>query len=221
MLVGGMGEQCCDPRGMPDTSPPGQQPPGSAPSAPAPSPALVRAQKFNAANMGRSLLPLVVLILLIVGLVTLRQNPKDPIQTVETTSSTQLAAARASYPLLVPQDLPDDWRATSISTDAGKAVDTGDPVTLQIGWYTPGEEYAGYTISDDAEATPLTDILDEATDRGSTQIGGRTWAQLTTQRGETAYRFVDGPVTAVVTGSASDQELHELADAVAGYDPAG
>lgn len=207
---------------MPDTAPQGQRAPEPPPAAAAPSSAEVRAQKFNAANMVRSLLPLTVLILLIVGLTTLRQKPEDPIRAVETESSTQLAAARADYPLLVPQGLPDDWRATSIDTDAGAAVDDGDPVTLQIGFYTPGEEYAGFTISDDDRADALTAVLAGATDEGSTQIAGRDWEQLTTARDETAYRLDAGDgVTAVVTGSASDDELEALAGSLSVYEPEG
>lgn len=206
---------------MPDTAPQGQRGPEPAPAAPAPSSAQVRAQKFNAANMVRSLLPLTVIILLVVGLMALRQNPEDPVRTVQTQSSTQLAAARADYPLLVPQDLPEDWRATSITTDAGAAVDEGDPVTLQIGWLTPGEEFAGYTVSDDPRAAALTDVLGGATDEGSADIGGRTWTRLTTSREETAYRLDAGDgVTAVVTGSASDEELATLAGALEVYAPA-
>ena len=208
-----MGERSCDPRSMPDTAPQGQQAPEAVP----PSPAQERAAKFTAANMVRSLLPLTVIVLALVGLVTLRQDPEDPIRTVETQSSTQLAAARASYPLLVPQDLPDGWRATSIRTDAGSATEEGDPVTLQIGWYTPGEEYAGYVVSDDSRADDLRAVLDGATEGGTVQIGGRSWTELTTARDETAFRLdVDG-VTAVVTGSASDDELRTLAAAVAPY----
>ncbi len=210
-----MGELCCDPRGMADNAPQGERAADPAGPAPAPSSAQVRAQKFNAANMVRSLLPLTVLVLVIVGFTTLRQNPADPIRTVETTSSTQLAAARAGYPLLVPQDLPAGWRPTSIRTDAGKAEAPGDPVTLQIGWYTPGKEFAGYVISDDDRASALIDVLGGATDEGSTTIGGRTWERLTTTREETAYRLLADGATAVVTGSASDEELQTLAGAVA------
>lgn len=204
---------------MADTAPQGQQTPDPAPAAPAASSAEVRAAKFNAANMVRSLLPLTVLVLLVVGLTSLRQNPEDPIRTVETTSSTQLAAARASYPLLVPRGLPEDWRATSIETDAGDAVDEGDPVTLQIGWFTPGEEYAGYVVSDDEGSDALTDVLAGATEQDAVDIDGRTWERLTTTREETAYRLDAGDgVTAVVTGSADDGELETLAAAVSVYE---
>ena len=46
---------------------------------PSRSPAMARAAKLNAANMARSLLPLVVICLLIAGWAALRQNPDDPV----------------------------------------------------------------------------------------------------------------------------------------------
>ena len=206
---------------MADTAPQGQQAPDAVQAAVVRTSADERAATFTAANMVRSLLPLTVIVLALVGLVALRQNSADPVRPVETTSGTQLAAARASYPLLVPQDLPDGWRATSIRTDAGAATEDGDPVTLAIGWVTPDEEYAGYVIGDDPRADDLDSVLSGADEVGSEQIGGRDWVQLTTAREETAYRLDAGDdVVAVVTGSASDDELRTLAAAVAPY-PAG
>ncbi|MCW2583007.1 MAG: uncharacterized protein JWQ53_1797 [Klenkia sp.] len=212
-----MGELCCDPRGMADTAPQGQRPPESDPAPATPSSAQVRAQKFNAANMVRSLLPLTVIILVLVGLVTLRQNPADPVRTVETASTLQLAAARAGYELLVPQDLSDRWRPTSIRTDAGDAVGDGDAVTLQIGWLSPGDEFAGYVVTDDSGADAVTDVVQDATAEGRTELGGRTWERFTTARGETALRYEDAGVVALVTGSAADEELETLAASVGPY----
>ncbi len=105
-------------------------------------PANDRLAAFTPANMVRSLLPLTVLILVIVGVTSLRQNPEDPVREVETGPSIALAAERASYPLLVPQGLPEAWRPTSVRTDAVDGA-AGDPVTLEMGWFTPAEEYAG------------------------------------------------------------------------------
>ncbi len=118
---------------MADTAPQGQERSKDVEEQMVASSSQERAAKFTAANMVRSLLPLTVIVLALVGLTALRQNDVDPVRTVETATGTQLAAARASYPLLVPQDLPDGWRATSITTDAGNATETGDPVTLSIG----------------------------------------------------------------------------------------
>lgn len=186
--------------------------------APAASPAVDRMQRFTPANMIRSLLPLVVISLLIVGVTALRQNPEDPVRDVDTTSAQRAAAERADYPLLVPTGLPEGWRSTSVRTNAGSAQ-VGDPITLEIGWFTPGEEYAGYAVSDDPGASAVADVLQGATAEGTEQVDGQTWERLDTQRGETALtRTADG-ATLVVTGSASDEELTTLAGSLQPYAP--
>jgi hypothetical protein len=180
------------------------------------SPAELRALKFTARNMVWSLLPLTVLILVMVGWAALRQ-PDDPVHPVEIDSSLFLVQQRADYPLLVPQGLPSGWQPTSVRTDAGAATERGTPVTLQIGWYTAGGEYAGYVISDAADAPALTDVLDGATDAGTAQVDGTPWRRLTTERGETALTRPQGTTTLLVTGSASEGELETLAGAVRPY----
>lgn len=210
---------------MADTAPQGNGAPDRAPdgahdeltAAVARSSSQERAAKFTAANMVRSLLPLTVIVLALVGLVALRQNGADPVRTVETTSAVQLTAARASYEVLAPQGLPDGWAPTSARTDAGQAVDAGDPVTLSIGYFTPDEEYAGFVIGDDPRAQDLAAVLDGAREGDTVDIGGRQWTRLTTARGETGYRLTDGSATVVVTGSAPDDELRTLAASVQPY----
>ena len=95
---------------------------------------------------------------------------------------------------------------TSARTDAGKAED-GDPVTLEIGYLTPSEEFAGFVVSDDPGAGPVVDVVADAEEQGDVEIGGQTWQQVTTGRGETAFvREVDG-VTVLSPGRRSDEEL--------------
>jgi hypothetical protein len=201
---------------MPEIGHQGQ--PSSTPTEASAPPAVDRMARFSAANMLRSLLPLVLGCLLVVGITAVRQNPEDPIREVDTTSAERAVSQLASYPLLVPRGLPDDWRPTSVRTDAGQAS-AGDPVTLQIGWYTPGEEFAQYVISDDAEAPALTDVLTDATQEGTRQVDGVAWQQLSTERGETALTRAEGTATLVVTGSASDDELATLAGSLEPYSP--
>jgi hypothetical protein len=166
--------------------------------------------------MLRSLLPLVVICLLIVAWTTWRQSGDERVQTVDPSSTIQLADARADYPVLTPTGLPDDYRVTSARTDAGKAEE-GDTVTLEIGYLTPSEEYAGFVVSDDPGAGPVVDVVADGEEQGEVEIGGETWQQLTTGRGETAFvREVDG-LTVAVTGSASDDELRTVAAAVEPY----
>jgi len=210
---------------MPETGQQGQrpaeqtggEPTGSTP-APATSPAVERMQRFTPANMIRSLVPLVAICLVLVGWSALKTSGGDPIRTVDTSSAERAASQLAGYQLLVPRGLSDDWRSTSVRTNAGSAS-AGDPVTLAIGWYTPAEEYAGYVVSDDREATALTDVLDDATEDGEQQVGTESWQRLTTARGETVLTRTEGTATLLVTGSASDDELETLAGSLAPYRP--
>jgi hypothetical protein len=182
-------------------------------NAPAPSPAMQRAARMNVANMLRSMLPLVVICLVIVGWTTLRQSPDERVRTVDPTSTVQLAAARADYPVQAPIGLAVGFRSTSARTNAGNAA-PGDPVTVEIGYLTPKNEFAGFVESDDATATPVRTVLDGAQQRGTVDIGGTAWTRSTTKRGETALSRRVGPVTLVVTGSAGDSELTTVAAAV-------
>jgi hypothetical protein len=194
-----------------------QRPQPTPEGGPAPDPAIERANRLSAANMLRSLLPIVVIILAVVGWQAFRQGPDEqPVKPVDPSSTEQLAASRAGYPLLVPTGLPAGYRPTSARTDAGGAGE-GDPVTLQIGYVTPSDRYAGFVISDDASADPLTAALDGARGNGTVDVGGTAWDRSTTQRGETALRRTADGVTVLVTGSASLTELETVAGSLRPY----
>ncbi len=183
------------------------------PPAGATSPAVERANRMSAANMIRSLLPLVVICLLLVAWQAFRASNEETVRTVDPTGTVQLAVSRAGYEVQAPADLPAEYRTTSARTDAGNA-DEGAPVTLELGYLTPSGEFAGFTISDDAGARPVRAVLGGATDEGSVDVDGELWTRLSTERGETALTREDGEVVLVVTGSAPDDELREIAAAV-------
>jgi hypothetical protein len=180
-------------------------------------PAVQRAARMNAANMVRSLVPLVVICLVIVWWTNFRQGPDvDPIREIDPATTVDLAAARASYPIVYPQGLDPDYRPTSARTDAGHAGE-GDPVTLQIGYVTPSEEFAGFVVSDDPRADPLAAVLDGAQQKGSVDVGGASWTRSTAENGETVLSREDSGAIVAVSGSASDKELETVAAAVAPY----
>ena len=220
-----MGELSCDPRCMTGPGPTSQRPTspqdGAAEDAvpqpsPAINPAVERANRLNAANILRSMLPLVLICLAIVWWTNLQQSGDEGVRTVDPTSTVQLAAARAGYQLLLPTGLDEDYLVTSARTDAGNAGE-GDPVTLEIGYLTPAEDYAGFAVSDAPRADALAAVLDGAVEQGTVDVGGQTWTRSTTEREETALsREFDG-VTVVVTGSASEEELRTIAAAVEPY----
>ena len=203
---------------MTGVGPSGEQP-SSVENAPPPGadPAVQRAARMNAANMVRSLLPLVLICLAIVWWTDFRQSADvQPVRTVDPTSTVDLAAARASYPIVVPQGLGRGYRPTSARTDAGAASE-GDPVTLEIGYVTPSEEFAGFVVSDDRHADPLATVLGGSAEKGSVDIGGRPWTRGTTTKGETVLSREDGGVIVAVSGSAPEKELETVAAAVEPY----
>ena len=107
------------------------------------------------------------------------------------------------------------WSVASAET--AEQFYRGKTVTLQIGYVTPSQEFAGFAESDDPRADAIASVLDGARPRGSVQIDGRSWARSTTERGETALTLKVGSVTVVVTGSASEKELETVAGAVRTY----
>src|SRR5689334_5872112 len=160
--------------------------------------------------MLRSLLPLVLICLAIVWWTNFRQSADvQPVRTVDPTSTIDLAAARASYPIVVPQGLGKNYRPTSARTDAGNATD-GEPVTLEIGYVTPSDQFAGFVVSDNPRADPVAAVLDGAQPHGSVDVGGTPWTRATTQKGETVLSREDGGVIVAVTGSASEKELETV-----------
>jgi hypothetical protein len=204
---------------MTGAGPTSEHSPTPAGAAPAPvSPAIERANRMNAANMLRSLLPLVVICLLLVAWQAFRSSGDVGVRTVDPSSTVQLAAARAGYDLVVPTDLDEGFRPTSARTDAG-AAEEGDPVTLEIGYLTPEEEFAGFVVSDDREADPVADVLDGAEEQGTVDVRGERWTRSTTIDGETALSRETGGATVLVTGSATDDELEAVAASVQPYAP--
>ena len=174
---------------------------------------MVRAAKLNAANMARSMLPVVLICVALVAWASFRQSTLDPVREVDPSSSVRVSAERADYELLAPTGLPDAYRPTSARTTAGGAEE-GDPVTLEIGYLTPEEQFAGFVISDDRRAQPLRMVLEGAEEEGPVSIGGQTWTRATTTRGETALTREVGEATVLVFGSAADEELSRVAAAV-------
>lgn len=184
--------------------------------APPTSPAMVRAAKLNAANMFWSLLPVVLICVALVGWAAFRQSSVDPVLEVDPSSSVRVSAERADYRLLAPSGLPDQYRPTSARTTAAGAEE-GEPVTLEIGYLTPAQEFAGFVISDDREAEPLRRVLDGAEEEEQVDIAGNSWTRSTTTRGETALTRETGGATVLVFGSAADDELVEVAASLRPY----
>jgi hypothetical protein len=189
---------------------------GPTDSTPPPPPPTDRAARFNAANMLRSLAPLVLIALLIVGYQAFKSSGETNVHPIDPTSSERLAAEQAGYPVLAPAGLPADYRPTSARTDADPDR-TGEPVTLQIGYVTPSQEFAGFVLSDDLKDDAVTSVLDGAQQQGTVDLAGTAWTRSTNARGETVLSRKAGDAVVLVSGSASEKELETVAGAVRPY----
>ena len=120
-----------------------------------------------------------------------------------------LAQARsaAPYDVVGPVGLGDDWRATSVRSPR---EDGG--VVWHVGFVTPEGEYAGLEQAA-ASTRRFVDRFAEGADvTGEVRIEGQTWQRL--EGGDPEPRALvlrDDQATTVVAGTASFDELEELA----------
>ena len=195
------------------TGPSEQQPAPDEELPPPPASAIERANRMSAANMLRSLAPLVVICLAIVGWLTFLRDDSstDPVREIDPSGTVRTAAEYADFPLEAPTDLPEGWRATDTDFEGDGP---GERVTLGIDYSTPSEDYARFVTSDDPEAEAVGEVLDGAQPDGTVEIGGREWTRSTTERGETALSRQDGDAVVLVSGDAGDEELEAVAASV-------
>ncbi|WP_308189007.1 DUF4245 domain-containing protein [Streptacidiphilus sp. ASG 303] len=167
------------------------------------------------AKRGRQTVRDMVLSLLAVGAVAavvyvfIPHSGGEPVRTVS--YGTELATARraAPYPVLAPQGLPAQWRATSVRYSA----DDGGHATWHLGFITPSGRYAAVEQSDDSAGSVVRAQVQGARPDGTAPVAGRPWARYQGTR----YRalVVDGKGgTTAVTGTATYQELARLAQSL-------
>ncbi len=164
------------------------------------------------ADMARSLglvLGIVAVLLLIGPARTLVFPGSDEQGPVDYDRQVAGFAKLAHTDALVPVSLPAGWRANAADLSTDRRTGT----RLHIGWATPGDLFAGLDETDgDADAL-VRSVLGR---RGTTVVGtrsldGHEWQQRRSQRGELALTRSFGPVSVVVTGSATDEQLELLA----------
>lgn len=162
----------------------------------------------------RALIPLTLFVVLAVIFAWPRDADETKVTTVDPSPAIAQARERAPYPLLAPAPsgpsaLGQHWRPTSTRIEAG-ATDA-DPFAFRISYVTPDGEYAMFLESDDAPAA-VAAIAGPTEAKGDHSIDGATWTRAeTSKKGETVLTRTIGDVTVLVTGSASLDELSELA----------
>ncbi|MFE9425350.1 DUF4245 domain-containing protein [Kitasatospora sp. NPDC006697] len=146
----------------------------------------------------------------VVAYVTIPHSSKgDPVKVVDYSAAFASAKRAAPYPLLAPQGLSDKWRATSVSYQ----TDADGHAGWHLGFVTPDGKYASVEQSDASQTDLLKQVVSGYAPDGRSTIGGQPWARYQGDH----YRSVaetSGKATTVVAGSASYDELDQLAAAL-------
>jgi hypothetical protein len=123
----------------------------------------------------------------------------------------ELLTARraASYPVAAPEGLPAAWKATSVRFRGAESD------AWHLGFHDPEGQYVAIEQSaQEKQSVFIDDATQGAEDTGDTQrIGDRTWQRYEGERYDALVLKEQGSTT-VVTGSASFQQLAEMAGAL-------
>lgn len=148
---------------------------------------------------------IVVVLLLIFG----RHSERDPVRPIDYSLKFQQASQVAPYPLLAPQGLPDRWRPTSADYDSSDPKQT----TWHIGFINPNEQYAAVEQGNGPSAAFIVDKGKGGKPVGVHNVAGVQWKSYDGPK----YRSLvleQGGVTTMVTGTATFEDLAQLAAAL-------
>lgn len=162
---------------------------------------------------------LLVFAALVAGMVlVVSARQEEHLPTVDYRPDATLLAENAPYTAYVPEGLPADWRPTSSRLDLGGATagePPTDPVTWDVGFATPSDEYASLRISDADPETFVAEMTEGGEPDGTERVDGQVWERYysTGEGRRSLVRSADG-ATLVVTGTAEYAELAVLAAAL-------
>ncbi|MEV6331719.1 DUF4245 domain-containing protein [Streptomyces sp. NPDC051909] len=120
-----------------------------------------------------------------------------------------LTAQRAApYPVLAPQGLGDDWKATVVS------YKREEHDAWRLGFLDPDTQYVAVQQSTEAPAKYVPKVTLEARNTGKTRtVAGREWQLWEGPKYDALVRS-EGGATTVVTGTASFDRLAQMAGAL-------
>lgn len=166
-----------------------------------------RQQLRTPANLWRALIPLLVLIALITYLTWPSADRPDGVHVVDTVAPIAAAQQQAGFTVVAPHGLSAQWRPTSTELIPAGA---SSGASFRIGYVTPAGQYAEFLEGDDSPDAVAAQYGPLSTD-GTVAVNGADWSQYRTSSGHRLLRHTTGNVTTIVTGTATQPELVELA----------
>lgn len=136
---------------------------------------------------------------------SVREEPARSVEAVEYLQPAEYARERASFPILVPRELPEGWKVTSVTWTPG------DDEAWHLGLLTDEERYVGLEQADELVSTMVRQHVDEdATQGEDVEIDGRTWQRWTDEGGDTALVREGRGVTTLVVATTGLDTLEEF-----------
>ncbi|MFG3050406.1 DUF4245 domain-containing protein [Kitasatospora sp. NPDC048239] len=136
----------------------------------------------------------------------------DGVRKVEYKVAAASAKRAAPYPLLAPEGLSGQWRATSVKYDPA-SLGGGRGNAWHLGFVTPSGQYAAVEQSDVSRDTLLDAMVAGGKPDGTSEVAGQAWDRIQGAKSR-ALAVQSGGATTVLTGTASYEELAELAAAL-------
>ncbi|MEV4741161.1 DUF4245 domain-containing protein [Streptomyces sp. NPDC049555] len=134
----------------------------------------------------------------------------DPVRTIGYRVELDTARRAAPYPVAAPEGLGEGWRATSVSYKAGGKQGSA----WHLGFLDPQRQYVAVEQSDGPAPAFVDEVTQRAERTGRTEkIGGAVWQRYEGPKYNALVREEPG-VTTVVTGSATQERLMEMAAAL-------
>jgi hypothetical protein len=177
----------------------------STPPATAPSAHERRRGRFSVRDVALSLGVLIVPIFVVI--LGFQFLGADPITRVDPTEAYGRAESSGGFAVLRAEGLPRGWYITAATSQ----LDKGD-TTLRVGLVAPSGKFARFAQSNRPVERMVADELG-GTPRstGAEELGGQVWLRYPGRGQEQALVSVRRDSVVVVTGTAEDAELQELA----------
>ncbi|WP_190214537.1 DUF4245 domain-containing protein [Kitasatospora indigofera] len=148
-----------------------------------------------------------------VGYAFMPHSEGDGVHAVEYRAAASSAKRDAPFPLLSPEGLPEKWKATSVEYRDGSRAGNNGHNTWHLGFVTPSGQYAAVEQSDAPRADVLAAMVAGAEADGTATVDGASWDKVQGRKAR-ALAVQAGNATTLVTGTASYEELEQLADAL-------
>ncbi|WP_370414681.1 DUF4245 domain-containing protein [Streptomyces fradiae] len=132
----------------------------------------------------------------------------DPVEAKDYRVELLTAQRAAPYPVLAPQGLGDDWKATVVS------YKREEHDAWRLGFLDPDTQYVAVQQSTEDPKKYVPKVTMEAKNTGKTRsVGGREWQLWEGPKYDALVRS-EGGATTVVTGTASFDRLAQMAGAL-------